>query len=178
MAKGRRPEERFILFDDYDDGFDVNLDFTKTKINRFIEHWEAGLSLSEISRKLQIKVVEAGLIAIDLDIRGMIEKRPHGVFDPPKRGYKGQLLAHNGVSVYQISEDEAVAAKSVSEAKQWYKSLTGYKDDQLLSDREVRRLDLNGVYYIDSDKVEKRLLKDVIEKDWEGEPFVAIYSVQ
>lgn len=177
MKKGRTPDERHILFDDYDNDMEIKLDFTKAKINRFIELWQGGESLSEISRKLQIKIVEAGLIAIDLDLRGYIAPRPHGIFDPPKKGLRKQLLQHNGVSVYQVCEDEAVAAKTASEAKQWYKNLTGLNEKDIFGDRDIRRIDLNGVYYVDMDNTKKRLLKDVIEEEWQGEPFIALYSV-
>ncbi len=57
----------------------VQLDFTHAQIEKFIGMWEADFSLNLIYHKLNIHKVSAALIAMDLELLGVIKLRKHGL---------------------------------------------------------------------------------------------------
>ena len=69
---------RYILFSQKEHEM-VQLDFTHAQIEKFIGMWEADFSLNLIYRKLNIHKVSAALIAMDLELLGVIKPRKHGL---------------------------------------------------------------------------------------------------
>jgi hypothetical protein len=57
----------------------LQLDFTHEQVEKFIGMWEADFSINLIYRKLNIHKVSAALIAIDLELLGVIKARKHGL---------------------------------------------------------------------------------------------------
>lgn len=75
---GRKIADRYILFSQPEHEM-LQLDFTHEQIEKFIGMWEADFSINLIYRKLNIHKVSAALIAIDLEILGLIKARKHGL---------------------------------------------------------------------------------------------------
>ncbi|KAE8560229.1 hypothetical protein [Paenibacillus polymyxa] len=80
------------------------------------------------------------------------------------------------VRVYQICECDAVAAYSLEEAKEWYKSLTGLEDSDLYPDEEVEIVSMNLQVYEDEDKVGMITVREIVNNRWQGEPLLAFTS--
>lgn len=75
---GRKIADRYILFSQPEHDM-LQLDFTHEQIEKFIGMWEADFSINLIYRKLNIHKVSAALIAIDLELLGVIKARKHGL---------------------------------------------------------------------------------------------------
>ncbi|MFJ7663727.1 hypothetical protein ACIQXW_15250 [Lysinibacillus sp. NPDC097162] len=75
---GRKVKGRYILFSQPEHEM-LQLDFTHEQIEKFIGMWEADFSINLIYRKLNIHKVSAALIAIDLELLGVIKPRKHGL---------------------------------------------------------------------------------------------------
>ncbi|MGF7046372.1 hypothetical protein J2T13_000848 [Paenibacillus sp. DS2015] len=78
------------------------------------------------------------------------------------------------VMVFRLCDSDAVAAYSQEEARTFYKELTGVKDDELFTDDEVEIISLDSEIWDDEDKTIKKKLKDVVNEQWDGEPFIAV----
>lgn len=76
---GRKTNSRYILFS-HEEHEMVQLDFTHEQIKKFIGMWEADFSINLMYRKLNIHKVSVALIAIDLELRGLIKARKKGLF--------------------------------------------------------------------------------------------------
>lgn len=76
---GKKTSSRYILFT-HEEHELVQLDFTHDQIKKFIGMWEADFSINLMYRKLNIHKVSVGLIAIDLELRGLIKPRKNGLF--------------------------------------------------------------------------------------------------
>ncbi|WP_107950918.1 hypothetical protein [Lysinibacillus parviboronicapiens] len=74
----KKVKGRYILFSQQEHEM-VQLDFTHTQIEKFIGMWEADFSINLIYRKLNIHKVSAALIAMDLELLGVIKPRKHGL---------------------------------------------------------------------------------------------------
>lgn len=75
---GREIKGRYILFSQKEHEM-VQMDFTHKQIEKFIGMWEADFSINLIYRKLNIHKVSAALIAVDLELLGVIKARKHGL---------------------------------------------------------------------------------------------------
>lgn len=76
---GRSIRNRYILFS-HEEHEAVQTDFTHEQIKKSIGMWEADFSINLMYRKLNIHKVSVGLIAIDLEMRGLIKPRKNGLF--------------------------------------------------------------------------------------------------
>ncbi|WP_438498048.1 hypothetical protein [Paenibacillus sp. IHBB 3054] len=76
------------------------------------------------------------------------------------------------VYVYQICECDAVAAYSVEEAKSFYTELTGVKDDELYADDDVEIISPESKVRNSEEDDELISIQEILEKHWEGEPFI------
>lgn len=81
------------------------------------------------------------------------------------------------VYIFQVSECDAVVAHTLEDAKRWYKENYGLTDDDLYPDEDVKIIDANGRVYVDKKRQETATLKEIIESEWRGEPFV-IFSTE
>ncbi|KJD44192.1 hypothetical protein [Paenibacillus terrae] len=80
------------------------------------------------------------------------------------------------VHVYQLCECDAVAAYSLEEAKEWYKSLTGLEDSDLYPDDEVEIVSMSYRVYEDEGMGEMITVQEIINNRWQGEPLLAFTS--
>ncbi|AHC22692.1 hypothetical protein [Paenibacillus polymyxa] len=80
------------------------------------------------------------------------------------------------VRVYQICECDAVAAYSLEEAKEWYKSLTGLEDSDLYPDDEVEIVSMSYRVYEDEGMDEMITVQEIVNSRWQGEPLLAFTS--
>lgn len=87
---------------------------------------------------------------------------------------KGEVKGLQDVRVFQLCECDAVAAYTLEEAKSWYKSLTGLKEDDLYSDDEIELVSPDYKVRKGEDDPELISVKEIVEMYWEGEPFIAI----
>lgn len=78
------------------------------------------------------------------------------------------------VLVFQICECDAVAAYSQDEAREWYKDQTGLTDDELYSYDEVDIVPLDSEVYEDEERKDKVSVQEIINRYWNGEPFIAL----
>lgn len=70
--------EDYVLFTD--ESLDVNFLFKMREIEKFMELWNEGESLHDISEEIKRKPFEIALLIMDLDLRGLIKPRQKGVF--------------------------------------------------------------------------------------------------
>lgn len=78
------------------------------------------------------------------------------------------------VYVFQICECDAVAAYSLDEAFEWYKELTGLEDQDLYKYDEVKVVDRSESVWSDEYRKEKITVGEIIDRQWNGKPFIAI----
>lgn len=76
------------------------------------------------------------------------------------------------VHVFQLCECDAVAAYSLDEALVWYKNLTGLTDEDLYSYDDVEIVSPSYKVHKSEDEPELITVQEIIEKYWEGEPFI------
>jgi|GEM_PF-5281165 hypothetical protein len=76
------------------------------------------------------------------------------------------------VFVYRLCECDSVAARSLEEALQWYKDTTGVPDDELYSNDDIEVLPFDYEVY-DEDRKGLMSIRQIIDKYWAGEPFIA-----
>ena len=92
---GKSIRNRYILFSQ-EEHENIQTDFTHDQIEKFIGMWEADFSINLIYRKLNIHKVSAALIAVDLELRGVIKPRKHGLWGARLDGdYEGWLEEFN-----------------------------------------------------------------------------------
>lgn len=77
------------------------------------------------------------------------------------------------VMVFRLCDSDAVASYTLEEAITFYKELTGLSDDELYTDDEVEIISLEDEIWDDEDRTLKKKLKDVINEQWNGKPFIA-----
>jgi len=72
----------------------------------------------------------------------------------------------NGISVFILNDCDAVAAKSLREAVDWYEKETGctQDDDEVYPDIEIKRQDMNSLIFIDEDRKIKGTVKSQIDQ--------------
>jgi GTP1/Obg family GTP-binding protein len=78
------------------------------------------------------------------------------------------------VQVYRVCECDAVAAYSLEEAFEWYKETTGLEDGDLYTYDDVEIVDKSDSVWSDEDMKEKITVGEIIDREWNGEPFIAI----
>lgn len=78
------------------------------------------------------------------------------------------------VFVYRICECDAVAAYSLEDAIEWYKKFTGVELDELYTYDDVEIVDKSDSVWSDEDMKEKITVGEIINREWNGEPFIAI----
>lgn len=81
------------------------------------------------------------------------------------------------IRVYQLTEDDAVAAEWDTDAVEWYKNLTGLEDDEINSPEDVELVDLDKVILKGEGTDETTTVREVVKEYWTGEPFIAVMSV-
>jgi len=84
---------------------------------------------------------------------------------------KVQLKIEPIVRVYRLNEYDAVAAKSEEQAKEFYLKLTGLDEEEAFEDVSIVPMDY--MVWTDDTRTSKISIKDLIENEWEGEPFIA-----
>lgn len=77
------------------------------------------------------------------------------------------------VQVFQICECDAVAAYSLDEAFEWYKELTGLEDEDLYKYDDVEVVDWSESVWSDEYRKEKITVGEIIDREWNGKPFIA-----
>lgn len=79
------------------------------------------------------------------------------------------------VHVFEICECDAVAAYSLEEAINWYKETTGLTDSDLYEYDDIDRISLD--YEVRNSEEDDKLIsvREILEKNWNGEPFI-VYS--
>lgn len=75
------------------------------------------------------------------------------------------------VQVYRLNEYDAVAAKSEDEAKEFYLKITGLDENEAFEDISIVPMDY--MVWTDETRTRKISIKDLIENEWKGEPFIA-----
>ena len=78
------------------------------------------------------------------------------------------------VQVYRICKCDAVAAYSLDEAFEWYKEKTGLEGEELYAYDDVEIIDKSVPVWSDEDMKEKITVGEIINREWNGEPFIAI----
>lgn len=62
------------------DELNLNLVFCKKEINDFLEMWNAGISISNIAKKMRRRTSEIVLLAFDHAERNILPDREEGIF--------------------------------------------------------------------------------------------------
>lgn len=78
------------------------------------------------------------------------------------------------VRVFRLCECDAVAAYTLDEAIEWYKEQTGIADDELYSLDEMEVVPMDYKVYDSEEKAEKVSVQEIINRYWQGEPFIAL----
>lgn len=78
------------------------------------------------------------------------------------------------VHVFQLCECDAVAAYSLDEAITWYKEQTGVEDDELYDYEDIVTISLDYKVRNSEDDSELITVKEIINTNWNGSPFVAL----
>lgn len=79
------------------------------------------------------------------------------------------------VKVFWLCECDAVAAYSLDEARTYYKNLTGLSDEELYTDEEVEIEKMDANIRETEDEDSKMItVQEIVNRYWEGEPFIAI----
>lgn len=69
---------KYHLFED--DKLKLDLLFSDRELRDFLELWQAGISMTNIAKKLRRKPSEVALLVFDHAERGLIQKREKGIF--------------------------------------------------------------------------------------------------
>lgn len=79
--------------------------------------------------------------------------------------------------VFQVCESDAVAAETSEGALEWYKNLTGLDDDELYALDDIEVVDPEKIVQANEDTEETITVREIVEQQWNGKPFIAITSV-
>lgn len=88
-----------------------------------------------------------------------------------------KITDKNGLDVYvfQVCEYDAVAAHNDEEALAWYMEKTGIPVDELYSLDEIETVLLDKEVCKSEDERNISItVREIIEENWRGEPFIAI----
>lgn len=88
---------------------------------------------------------------------------------------KGAITLEN-VKVYQLNENDGVAAESLEQAKEYYSKMTGLSDEDAFYDYTAQEIPLDQEMWKDESMTEKETLSDVVKEHWKGKPFIAFSS--
>ena len=78
------------------------------------------------------------------------------------------------VYVFRLCDCDAVAARSLEEAIEWYKNLTGLTDDELYDYEDMELVEhCHKVKAIEGGEA-LISVREILEKYWKGEPFIAV----
>ncbi|MBH0159076.1 hypothetical protein IHV10_22155 [Fictibacillus sp. 5RED26] len=77
------------------------------------------------------------------------------------------------VLVFQISDDESVAAYSLEEAKSWYMNEYGISEDELYSDDDIEIVPMDKKVRRGEDEEGLISVQEIVNTYWEGTPFIA-----
>ena len=69
---------KYFLFEA--DELELNLLFSPEELRDFLELWQAGISMTNIAKKMRRKPSEIALLVFDHAERGLIQKRETGIF--------------------------------------------------------------------------------------------------
>ncbi|MEZ0482637.1 hypothetical protein [Planococcus sp. SSTMD024] len=69
---------KYFLFEA--DELELNLLFSPAELRDFQELWQAGISMTNIAKKMRRKPSEIALLVFDHAERGLIQKRETGIF--------------------------------------------------------------------------------------------------
>lgn len=78
------------------------------------------------------------------------------------------------VMVFQVCDNDAVAAHSPAEARSWYQEKTGLTEYEIYSPEEIEVVSLDHTVFKGEDCRELITVREIIETYWEGKPFIAI----
>lgn len=78
------------------------------------------------------------------------------------------------VQVFRLCECDAVAAYSLDEAIAWYKELTGLTDWELYAEEDMEVVSPDLMIKKSEDDTSLISVKEIVEKYWDGTPFIAI----
>jgi hypothetical protein len=78
------------------------------------------------------------------------------------------------VHVFRLCECDAVAAYSLDEALAWYKETTGLTDDELYSYDDIELVSPSLQVYEDENKDAMTTVQEIVNKYWNGKPFIAL----
>lgn len=78
------------------------------------------------------------------------------------------------LEVFQLCECDAVVAKTLEEAVEWYKGLTGLKDGDLYEYDEIETIPLD--YKVQKSETDNELItvREILQEHWNGVPFIAV----
>lgn len=96
----------------------------------------------------------------------------HPNLEEIKRFYN--ILELDFVYVFQVCECDAVAAFSLEEALSWYKNLTGLEVGELYEYDDIELIKHN--HKVNKAEGDSGLItvREILEKHWKGEPFIAV----
>lgn len=80
------------------------------------------------------------------------------------------------VKVYQLNENDGVAATSLAKAKAYYSEMTGLNDEDAYYDFEAKEVPLSMETWTDETMKNKETLHDIVQECWKGKPFIAFSS--
>lgn len=80
----------------------------------------------------------------------------------------------DNVHVFWVCECDAVAALSLDEALEWYKSYTGLEDEDLYDYDEIETIGHEHLVYEEEGSTKKVTVRSILEEIWEGEPVIAV----
>lgn len=80
------------------------------------------------------------------------------------------------VQVFQICECDAVAAYFLEDALEWYKELTGLDDADLYNYDDIEIVAKSVSVWDDEDMKEKITVGEIVNRQWNGEPFIVFTS--
>lgn len=79
------------------------------------------------------------------------------------------------VRVFRICDCDAVAAYTLEEAYEWYKDHTGLSEDELFALDEITEVSLDEkIQDSATDSHQLITVREVLDRYWEGQPFIAV----
>lgn len=85
------------------------------------------------------------------------------------------------VKVYQLNENDVIAAETLDQAKEYFLNVTGMSSERAFSHyvaHEIpkgRKVQKKDSMHVDSMTEEEESMSDIIKKHWKGEPFLVAF---
>jgi len=108
------------------------------------------------------------------------QKSTHNALPITLDEHEGVRLFNDGIElhVFKLCDYAAVAAPSLDEATDWYKDITGLDDWDLYAEEDVNTIPYSDSIYADENKKQTITIREILEKYWKGEPFIAVSYIE